>query len=521
MFSDISNQTLVVAAFMLFGFGWLLYQSGLLFIWLEDEQYGHGMMVVGILIYMLYRNRKMLMTSPVSVNWVGIFVSFTALLLFLLGEISGIAPIQMYSIWLFAVAATFSIGGWNLFKQLVIPLCIIFLLIPLPNVLGPMLTSQLQLISSKLGVWVIRLFGGVVFLEGNVIDMGGVKLLVAEACAGLRYLFPLMSIGAIAGYLMRAPVWMRWAIFLATIPVTIFMNSFRIGVTGLLTEAYGTSHTEGFLHFFEGWVVFVASLIILVAFAWLLTKMLPDSQTFAKVFSFDHVFTGKQAEGNTSCSSKTENWQANPAVKVILGSLVIAVIASSPLIERKNTTIVSKPLSRFPEMLGQWQANESRLPVSVVESAAASDYYYGIFRSPNDKKINLYISYYADQKQGAAPHSPTLCIPGDGWKIMSNEPFLLKAKDGTSIEISRLIISKGEHTIVTYYWLKQGVNVFRQQFMARLNLIWFAIKENRADAALIRMVSEVASDEKIIDTDARMQQMATELLDVISDYVPD
>ena len=91
----------------------------------------------------------------------------------------------------------------------------------------------------------------------------------------------------------------------------------------------------------------------------------------------------------------------------------------------------------------------------------------------------------------------------------------------TSIEISRLIISKGEHTIVTYYWLKQGVNIFRQQFMARLNLIWFAIKENRADAALIRMVSEVASDEKIIDTDARMQQMATELLDVISDYVPD
>ena len=57
--------------------------------------------------------------------------------------------------------------------------------------------------------------------------------------------------------------------------------------------------------------------------------------------------------------------------------------------------------------------------------------------------------------------------------------------------------------------------------MARLDLIWFAIKENRADAALIRMVIEVDSNEKIEDTDARMQQMATELLDVISDYVPD
>ena len=57
--------------------------------------------------------------------------------------------------------------------------------------------------------------------------------------------------------------------------------------------------------------------------------------------------------------------------------------------------------------------------------------------------------------------------------------------------------------------------------MARIDLIRFIITENRADAALIRMVSEVDSNEKIEDTDARMQEMAAELLDVISDYVPD
>ncbi len=501
---------------MSFGFAWLLYQSGLFLIWLEDEEYGHGMMVVGILVYLLYRNRNMLLTTPTSVSWMGILVSFTALLMFSLGELSGIAPIQMYSIWLFAVAATFSIGGWGLFRKLLVPLFIIFLLIPLPNVLGPMLTSQLQLISSKLGVWVIRLFGGVVFLEGNVIDMGGFKLLVAEACAGLRYLFPLMSIGAIAGYLMCAPVWMRWAIFLATIPVTIFMNSFRIGVTGLLTEAYGSGHTEGFLHFFEGWVVFVASLAILIIFVWLLTKMLTDSPAFTKIFSFDHVFDTKEV----ASSDKNNNWQTSPAVKVMLGSLIIAVIASSPFAERGDSTVASKPFTRFPEMLGKWRANENRLPASVVESAAASDYYNGTFTSPEGKVINLYVAYYADQKLGPAPHSPELCIPGDGWKITSNKPFLLNDKKGGSIEVNRLIITKGDHTIVTYYWLKQGKKIFLQQYMARLDLILFAIKENRADAALIRMVSEVRSNEKIEDTDTRMQEMATELLDVISDYVP-
>ena len=516
---EFSRHTLIVFAFLLFSFSWLLAQTGLLMIWLEDEEYGHGMMVLGLLIYILYRNRKLLLDKNVSATWPGIVLSLATLAIFILGEVSGIAPVQMYSVWMFAVAAVFSIGGWRLFRKLIVPLCIIFLLIPLPNVLGPMLTSELQLISSKLGVWIIRLFGGVVFLDGNIIDMGSVKLLVAEACAGLRYLFPLMSIGAIAGYLMRAPIWMRWSLFLATIPVTIFMNSFRIGVTGLLTEAYGTSHTEGFLHFFEGWVVFIASLIILVVFAWTLTKMLPNSPLFSKVFSLDHIF--EQQSERESHSEKPQQWQRYTATKVMLASLMAAVIASSPLIEREDIRVTSKPFTMFPNMLGQWNANESRLPASVVESAAASDYYNGTFTSKEGKGINLYISYYADQKLGPAPHSPELCIPGDGWKIISNKPHILKAKNGNLIEVNRLIITKGEHKIVTYYWLKQGKKIFRQQYMARLDLIWFAIKENRADAALIRMVSEVGSNENIEETDARMQEMASELLNVISDYVPD
>lgn len=519
--NDISNVSLLIFASLLFSFGWLLFQSGLFYIWLQDEEYGHGMMVIGLLVYLLYRNRNTLLSVSIQNNWLGIIFPLVALLIFSLGKISGIVPIQMYSIWLFAVAATLSIGGWSLFRKLLVPLCIILLLIPLPNVLGPMLTSQLQLASSKLGVWFIRLFGGVVYLEGNIIDMGSIKLFVAEACAGLRYLFPLMSLGAIAGYLMRAPIWMRWSIFLATIPITIFMNSFRIGVTGLLSEAYGASHTEGFLHFFEGWIVFIASLFILLVFARVLTKMIPGSPAFAKVFSFEHLFSvkGKKEEGVSS--EINLDWQSTFSVKVLLACLFIGVVASSPLMKRESPIVNSKPFSIFPKTLGQWRANENSLPASVVESAAASDYYYGTFSSPDNKKINLYVSYYADQKLGPAPHSPELCIPGDGWKITSNTALTLKKKSGDSIDVNRLIISKGNSKIVTYYWLKQGEEIFRKQYLARLGLIWFAIKENRADAALIRMVSEVSNGEKIEDTDARMQEMATELLDVISDYVPD
>lgn len=494
---------------------WLLYEAGLLNLWIEDEEYGHGLMVAGLLGYILFQNRNKLAINIDSANWHGILICFCALTIYVVGDIASIAQVKMYSIWIFAIGIVFSFGGWKLFKQLLIPLLIIFLLIPLPGILGPFLTQELQLISSKIGVWVIRLFGGIVYLQGNIIDMGDVKLLVAEACAGLRYLFPLMSIGAIAAYLMKAPYWMRWLIFIATIPVTVFMNSFRIGVTGLLTEAYGSGHTEGFLHFFEGWVVFVASLLILVIITWLLTRIMEGTPSLNNVFSIYNILPGRE-------ESKTEiNWQKKPAILFSVVSIGLAVLISSALFERKAAFVESKPLSLFPSKIGEWKANESRLPPTIEAVAGASDYYYGDYTSVLNKKVNVYIAFYKDQKNGAAPHSPKVCIPGDGWKITSDTEVKIVDVRGIKYKVSRLLIKKGKHQIVTYYWLKQGKHIFSQQFFARLNLLWFAITENRSDAALIRLVSEVNEGEDIVSVDKRLQEMSTGLLSVLNEYVPD
>ena len=82
-------------------------------------------------------------------------------------------------------------------------------MIPFPSFLYIALSSQMQLISSEIGVAVIRLFGISVYLEGNVIDLGAMQLQVAEACSGMRYLFPLMSFGFLIAYLYRGQLWQR------------------------------------------------------------------------------------------------------------------------------------------------------------------------------------------------------------------------------------------------------------------------------------------------------------------------
>ena len=98
-----------------------------------------------------------------------------------------------------------------------------------------------------------------VFLEGNVIDLGVYKLQVAEACSGLRYLFPIMSFSYVFAVLYRGPVWHKIVLLLSAVPIAVLMNSFRIGVIGVLVDRYGIGQAEGFLHFFEGWIIFLSA----------------------------------------------------------------------------------------------------------------------------------------------------------------------------------------------------------------------------------------------------------------------
>ena len=129
---------------------------------------------------------------------------------------------------------------------------------PCPAFIDSIISLQLQFISSELGTLFIRMFGIPVYLDGNIIDMGYYKIQVVEACSGLRYLYPLMSLGFLAAYFFKAPFWERALVFLSSIPITIILNSIRVGMVGVTVNYWGSEAADGLLHFFEGWVIFLA-----------------------------------------------------------------------------------------------------------------------------------------------------------------------------------------------------------------------------------------------------------------------
>jgi exosortase len=83
---------------------------------------------------------------------------------------------------------------------------------------------------------------------------------VVEACNGIRSLMSLATLAIIYGYLVDRNVAVRVLLAVASVPIAVLANGWRIVGTGVLVQYWDPDKAEGFFHAFSGWLIFVVSL---------------------------------------------------------------------------------------------------------------------------------------------------------------------------------------------------------------------------------------------------------------------
>src|SRR5262249_49326125 len=296
-----------------------------------------------------------------------------------LGTVASITTVDTYALVIVLLGTALAVMGWQAFRIALVPLALLFLMNPIPNFFYYNLSAELQLISSQLGVALMRLSGVSVFLEGNVIDLGSYQLQVAEACSGLRYLFPLMTLGVIIAYLFKGPTWMRWLLLLSTVPITILMNSVRIGLIGVLVDRYGVEQAQGFLHLLEGWVVFVICLLLLAGEAWALPRLAGQRRSLKDLFDFEPpAVRGPGAHGRGG---------GRPAV-VLLVILLASVWPARALPQRLEVQPTRADFTEFPLEIGPWHGRRQALQAVYLDTLKLDDYLLADFvrEAPGDER---------------------------------------------------------------------------------------------------------------------------------------
>ena len=520
-----SKRYLVFSSVLVIGLLAYMYADSLVFLfshWIGSEDYSHGIFVPLISAFLVWQVRQRVEQVNRENSWWGVALIAMGLLLFVIGEFSTIYVMLHFSLWMVLVGLVIALIGTRGTKTIGFPLCYLLTAIPLPVFFYASLSSQLQLWSSALGVGCLQLVGVMAFREGNVIDLGPVQLQVVEACSGIRYLLPLTALALLCAYLFKDMMWKRVLLVLSSVPISILVNGFRIGMIGVLVELYGQGAAEGFYHLFEGWVLFMTSLGLLILEMWVLAKI--GAEKPQKCFLERFTWTDRvQSFGHAVPRTPTFNTLSpGPAYLCSVALLVPFTLLSTAIVERDEVPPPRAAFVDFPMQINSWRGAPLALEKQYIDALRFDDYVLADYRSDNKQPVSFYAAYYRSQKKGQSAHSPQSCLPGGGWEIASLAATELASSSTMAqpLRANRAVIQKNDQKQVVLYWFKQRDRILTDEYLVKLYLLWDAISRKRTDGALVRLASLVGPGESEAAVDQRLREFATAIEPELVRFVP-
>lgn|SRR5487761_1111253 len=235
----------------------------LAFDWYSLPDFSHGFLVPFFAAFLLWNKRTVLRATPAEPSWYGIVLIVAALLTLLAGVYGAELFLSRISFLLLLTGLIVTFFGLRILREVLFPLVVLLLAIPIPAIIFNRITFPLQLLASQIASDVLPLLGVPVLREGNVIQLPAMQLEVAEACSGIRSLMSLFTLAVFYGYFLERKPSRRVMLALASIPIAVAANAVRIVGTGLCVQYWDPDKALGFFHEFSGWVMFLISLACL------------------------------------------------------------------------------------------------------------------------------------------------------------------------------------------------------------------------------------------------------------------
>ncbi len=171
--------------------------------------------------------------------------------------------------------------------------------------------------------------------------------------------------------------------------------------------------------------------------------------------------------------------------------LVVQAIGAFAIEKRCENLPAAPPLSVFPAVFNSWRMiHDYPLEDEVQKVLKATDYLNRDYVDGNGV-ANLYVAYFKSQRSGVAPHSPKNCLPGNGWVQESNEITHVSVAGFPDIELNRYVVQKGDTKNVVLYWYQSRQRTVASEYTAKLYVIADAMKLNRTDTSLVRVIAPV------------------------------
>src|ERR1700682_6377238 len=236
--------------------------------WSTDEDMSHGFLVPLVVLWVIWRERERWQALPLEPSGWGFVLLAAGACLQIVAALGAGLFAGSLAFLISVVGAVLCFGGFGLLRAWAFPLLLALFMLPKLAVVYNRATLPLQLLASKMAAGILTAARIGVIREGNILDVGGHRIFVAEACNGIRYLLSLGFMAVVFAYLSGSKPWMRVALLAAALPIAILANAIRVAAAGWLPALdAGTPHAA------SGWLLFVLCLATLALVQKLLNKV--------------------------------------------------------------------------------------------------------------------------------------------------------------------------------------------------------------------------------------------------------
>jgi EpsI family protein len=182
-----------------------------------------------------------------------------------------------------------------------------------------------------------------------------------------------------------------------------------------------------------------------------------------------------------------------PAVLILAAQGAVLHVLSIP-----EENIIVPNLENVPSQLGGWKTVSQESLDPDVQAYLKPDSY--ILRDYNDAEsgstVNLFVAYFKSLQSGYGPHSPSVCLPGNGWLVRQRTILGISVPGRTApIPVNKFVLEKGGQHILVLYWYQNDRNAWAEEFQGKLRLLPDLIKYKRSDVSLVRLVEALPTGE--------------------------
>ncbi len=423
--------------------------------------YAHAIFVPFFVAVMIWRNRPKLQAVTWMPSWSGVPLIAASMFMLLFAQRSDISVIKSISFVLLTVGSAMMLLGRRWTRTLLFPLFFLIMMIPLiPDQLINGIAFPIQMASASFATKMLNLFQLHAVQQGTVIQMESYQMSVELPCSGFKTLISLLTFSAAFAYLVEAPLWKRWTLFLTTIPLSLVINALRITLIGIVGEII-SSKAAGTFHDSSGFIVLILAFLFLFNFARILQcdrflgvplSDAAEKEDTERAKAEDELRSQMAAEGKTvSVRNAEAPWwkellalrpsaeqlrKVQPYILALCGIFAVVIGIRSRVFQPvpPGNPIATKQVpTQFKAGEATWtaqadQKDYDKLPRDVQENLNPSRVINRNYRSDKGGQVQLFVTAGNGRKTFHDPHT---CALGSNAQVIDIKVVDVPTKYGT------------------------------------------------------------------------------------------